>query len=289
MKVGLIGLGIMGYRIGANLAKANKLNVVYDRTQEKAESFVKEYKVNRALNPKELVESSDVIITMLADDNAVKSIVEPLIPLMKGKILIDMSTISPTLSISLAKRIESNGGTMFDAPVIGTSIFVEQKKLIVLVGGPKDKFDIVNDIAKETASSVVYMGPNGMGLYAKLVNNLLLGSYVAAIAEAYNFGIRAGLDPQQVINILTTLSSARSPTTELKAPKLLKEDYSTQFATKHMRKDLEIVIKEAQNLKIITPISSLVLQLYKMTEALGYSEVDFISIVEVFKKLSPKT
>jgi 3-hydroxyisobutyrate dehydrogenase len=255
MKVGLIGLGIMGYRIGANLAKANKLNVVYDRTQEKAESFVKEYKVNRALNPKELVESSDVIITMLADDNAVKSIVEPLIPLMKGKILIDMSTISPTLSISLAKRIESNGGTMFDAPVIGTSIFVEQKKLIVLVGGPKDKFDIVNDIAK----------------------------------EAYNFGIRAGLDPQQVINILTTLSSARSPTTELKAPKLLKEDYSTQFATKHMRKDLEIVIKEAQNLKIITPISSLALQLYKMTEALGYSEVDFISIVEVFKKLSPKT
>ncbi|WP_338601765.1 NAD(P)-dependent oxidoreductase [Sulfolobus tengchongensis] len=289
MKIGLIGLGIMGYRIAANLAKAGKLNVVFDRTQDKMEKFVKEYKVAKSSTTKELVESSDVIITMLADDNAVKSVVEPLTPLMKGKILIDMSTISPTLSISLARKIENSGGLMYDAPVIGTSTFVEQKKLVVLVGGPKDKFDVVYDIAKETASAVVYMGSNGMGLYAKLVNNLLLGSYIAAVAEAYNFGVRAGLDPQQIANILTTLSSARSPTTELKAPKLLKEDYSTQFATKHMSKDLEIISREAQNLKVITPISSLALQLYKMAEALGYSEADFISIVEVFKRLSPKT
>jgi 3-hydroxyisobutyrate dehydrogenase len=178
---------------------------------------------------------------------------------------------------------------MFDAPVIGTSTFVEQKKLVVLVGGPKEKFDIVYDILKETASSIVYMGSNGMGLYAKLVNNLLLGSYVAAIAEAYNFGLKAGLDPQQIANLLSSLSSARSPTTELKMPKLVKGDYSTQFATKHMRKDLEIIMRESQNLKVITPISSLALQLYKMAEALGYSEFDFVSVLEVFKKLSPKS
>lgn len=289
MKVGLIGLGIMGYRIGANLAKAGKLHMVYNRSADKAESFVKEYKVSKASSINELVEKSDVIITMLSDDDAVKNVVEPIIPIMKGKILIDMSTISPTLSVSLAKKIESINGTMFDAPVIGTSTFVEQKKLVVLVGGPKEKFDIVYDILKETASSIVYMGSNGMGLYAKLVNNLLLGSYVAAIAEAYNFGLKAGLDPQQIANLLSSLSSARSPTTELKMPKLVKGDYSTQFATKHMRKDLEIIMRESQNLKVITPISSLALQLYKMAEALGYSEFDFVSVLEVFKKLSPKS
>ncbi|MEM0164295.1 MAG: NAD(P)-dependent oxidoreductase [Saccharolobus sp.] len=289
MKIGLIGLGIMGYRIGANLAKAGKLNTVYNRTREKAEKFSKEYGVPIAFSIKELVENSDLVLTMLADDEAVRSTIEPIIPLLKGKILVDMSTISPTLSVSLAKRIELNGGAMFDAPVIGTSTFVEQKKLVVLVGGPKDKFDIVNDVLKETASTIVYMGGNGMGLYAKLVNNLLLGSYVAAMAEAYNFGIKAGLDPQQIVNVLSSLSSARSPTSEIKSPKLLKEDYSTQFATKHMRKDLEIILRESQNIKSITPISSLALQLYRITEALGYSESDFISVVEVYKKLSPKS
>ena len=289
MKIGLIGLGIMGYRIGANLAKAGKLNTVNNRPREKAEKFSKEYGVPVAFSIKELVENSDLVLTMLADDEAVRSTIEPIIPLLKGKILVDMSTISPTLSVSLAKRIELNGGAMFDAPVIGTSTFVEQKKLVVLVGGPKDKFDIVNDVLKETASTIVYMGGNGMGLYAKLVNNLLLGSYVAAMAEAYNFGIKAGLDPQQIVNVLSSLSSARSPTSEIKSPKLLKEDYSTQFATKHMRKDLEIILRESQNIKSITPISSLALQLYRMAEALGYSESDFISVVEVYKKLSPKS
>ncbi|AOL15633.1 3-hydroxyisobutyrate dehydrogenase [Sulfolobus sp. A20] len=288
MKIGLIGLGVMGYRIGANLAKASKLDLVYNRTQQVADKFSKDYGVAKASSIEELVKKSDVILTMLADDKAVSSVVEPIIPLMKGKILVDMSTISPTLSIELAKRISENNGVMFDSPVIGTSTFVEQKKLVVLVGGPKDKFDIVHDILKETSSAVVYMGNNGMGLYAKLVNNLLLASYVVAIAEAYNFGLKAGLDPKQISNILTNLSSARSPTTELKAPKLVNEDYLVQFATKHMRKDLEIIIRESQNLKAITPLSSISLQLYRMAEALGLSEKDFISVVEVFKSLSPK-
>ena len=284
MKVGLAGLGIMGYRIGANLAKAGKLHLVYNRTVKKAEQFSKEYNVKYVTDPVELIKEVDVLITMLADDEAVSSFLTPLIPYTKGKIVIDMSTISPSVSVSIAKKIEENGGYMYDAPVIGTSVFAEQKKLTVLVGGPEEKFDVVKDILSETASTILYMGSNGMGLYAKLVNNLMVGVYVAALAEAYNFGIKAGLKPEDVHKVLALYGSAKSPTAELKVPKMMSGDYSTQFAVKHMRKDLEIVTKESQNLKVINPLSSLALQLYRMAEAMGHGESDYVAVLEVYRK-----
>ncbi|AEE94308.1 3-hydroxyisobutyrate dehydrogenase [Acidianus hospitalis W1] len=285
--IGLIGLGVMGWRIGANLANDKKLDIVWDRNEEKRKEFAKKYNVKEAKTPQELVQSSDIIISMLADDNAVNSVISPLVQLMKGKILIDMSTISPSLSVTLANKIKENGGVMYDAPVIGTSVFVEQKKITVLVGGPKEHFDKVKDLLSSTSSNIVYMGDNGFGLYSKLVNNLLLGAYAVALAEAYNFGIKSGLDKDKVAKVLMELSSAKSPTSEIKTPKMVSGDYSTQFATKHMRKDLEIIQREAQNLKVITPMSSLALQFYRMAEALGYSESDYISVIEIFKKLSP--
>ncbi|MGB9729717.1 MAG: NAD(P)-dependent oxidoreductase [Thermoprotei archaeon] len=287
MNVGLIGLGVMGWRIGANLVKANSLNIVYNRTLNKAENFSKIYGISYARSLEEISKNSDFIITMLSDDTAVSSVVNQILPYLKGKILVDMSTISPSISIELAKKVMENDGIMFDAPVIGTSIMVEQKKIVVLVGGPNEYFNTIKGILQHTSSSIIYIGENGMGLYAKLVNNLLLGSYIAAIAEAYNFGIKSGLDPNIIAKILTELSSARSPTSELKVPKILFTDYSTQFATKHMRKDLEIVQKEAQRIKAITPMSAIALQLYKMTEGLGLSESDFVSIFEIFRRLSP--
>ncbi|AWR95037.1 NAD(P)-dependent oxidoreductase [Acidianus brierleyi] len=288
MKIGLIGLGVMGWRIGANLAKDSKLDFVYDRTLSKAEDFSKKYGTKYFTSIKDLVKNSDYVLTMLSDDNAVSSVYGDIIPESSGKILVDMSTISPSLSIEISKKIKENGGIMCDSPVIGTSIFVEQKRITFLVGGPKDKFTDVKNILQSTASNIFYMGSNGMGLYAKLVNNLLLGAYASALAEAFNFGIKSGLDPNDVVKLLSELSSSKSPTSEIKSPKMLNGDYSTQFATKHMRKDLEIVQKESQNLKVITPLSSLALQLFRMAEAMGYSEADYISVVEVFKRFSPK-
>jgi 3-hydroxyisobutyrate dehydrogenase len=114
----------------------------------------------------------------------------------------------------------------------------------------------------------------------------LLGAYVVAIGEAFNFGVVSGLDKEQVETVLTKLSSARSPTTELKVPKLVKQDYTTQFATKHMRKDLEIIQGEATHESVVVPMSSLALQFYRMAEGMGLSEEDFCSVYEVFRKFS---
>lgn len=286
MRVALAGLGIMGYRIAANLAKAGKLHVVYNRTVSKAERFSKEYGVEYVKNPLELIKSADFLITVLSDDEAVSSFLSPLIRYSKDKIIVDMSTISPSTSVSLAKEIFNNDGVMFDAPILGTSVHVEQKTITVLVGGPKDKFELVREVLKETASSVLYMGNNGSALYAKLVNNILAGIYVAALSEVYAFGISSGLDPEDILRILTKYSSSRAPIGELKLPKMIKGDYSTQFATKHMAKDLEIAVREAQKVKALHPLTSLTLQLYRIAEGLGYSEDDLSAILEVYKRAS---
>lgn len=284
MKVGLIGLGVMGWRIAANLAADGLLTHVYNRTREKALEFSRKYGVEAAGSPADLAARTDVILTVLSDDDAVAQTVSSLLPAVAGKILVDMSTISPATSQQLASKVADAGGIMFDAPIIGTSIAVEKRQIVVLVGGPRDKYDVVEGILRHTASTVVYVGPNGYGLYAKLVNNLLLGAYVAALAEAFNFGLKAGLDPKFLVDLLTKYSSARSPTSELKAPKMASGDYSVQFAMKHMRKDLELVQQEARRLKAAVPLSAISLQLYRLAEAMGLSEQDFAAILELLRR-----
>ncbi|QKQ99398.1 NAD(P)-dependent oxidoreductase [Metallosphaera tengchongensis] len=286
MRVGLIGLGVMGWRIGVNLKNAGKLDVVYNRTQSKAEEFSRKFGVMKASSVQDLSKEVDLILLMLSDDQAVRDTVNLLLENVKGKTVVDMSTISPSLSVELAKEVEKRGGTMYDAPVVGTSIMVEQKRLNVLVGGPEHGFQEIKSLLLNTASTVLYMGRNGMGLYAKLVNNLLIGAYVASMAEAFNLGVRSGLDPKQVSEFLAKYSSARSPTSELKADMMATRDYSTQFATKHMRKDLEIIEREAQKLGVINPMSSLALQLYRMAEAMGLSEKDYASVLEIYSMSS---
>ncbi|MEL9991419.1 MAG: NAD(P)-dependent oxidoreductase [Thermoproteus sp.] len=284
MRVGLIGLGVMGWRIAANLKADGLLSAVYNRTREKALEFSRKYGVEVASTPAELARKVDMIITVLSDDDAVAQTVSSLLPDISGRMLVDMSTISPTTSQELAARVAQHGGVMFDAPIIGTSVAVERRQIVVLVGGPKEKYGAVEEVLRHTASAVVYVGPNGYGLYAKLVNNLLIGAYVAAMAEAFNFGLKAGLSPQFLTELLTKYSSARSPTSELKAPKMASGDYSVQFAMKHMRKDLELVQQEARKLKAAVPLSAISLQLYRLAESLGLSEQDFAAVLELFKR-----
>lgn len=288
MKIGLAGLGVMGWRIGANLAKDGKLDIVYNRTDSKARQFSEKYGVQHAISVEELFQEADMIITMLSDDRAVQSFINKSLPLVKGKTIVDMSTISPSLSMELAQEVRNKGGMMYDAPVIGTSVFVEQRKLIVLLGGPQERAEEVSSVLSSTASQVLYIGPNGSGLYAKLVNNLMVGAYVASLAEAFNLGKSAGISDEVVSKILVNYGSVRSPTSEIKVPKLVSRDYETQFAVRHMRKDLEIISREAERLNIPNPMSSIALQLYRLAEMMGLSEMDYVSVYEIYTREKSK-
>ncbi|NAZ28902.1 MAG: NAD-binding protein [Caldivirga sp.] len=181
--------------------------------------------------------------------------------------------------------VKGRGGLMVDAPVIGTSVLVERRQAVVLVGGEDEAFEKAREVVSHFASSVVHVGPNGYGLYAKLVNNALLGSYVAALAEVVNLGEAMGLSGDVITDVLVKLSSARSPTSELKVPKMIKGDFSVQFATKHMRKDLDLVSKEASRLGVPIPLASLSLQLYRIAEAMGLSNEDFSAVIKVLGRV----
>jgi 3-hydroxyisobutyrate dehydrogenase len=287
--VGVIGLGTMGWRIAKVLREDGLLRGVYNRTPSKARAFAEEFKVKVYGNPAELARDVDVVLSIVSDDDAVRAVMlgdgGVLNGVKGGSLVIEMSTISPSTSIELAKLVKGRGGLMVDAPVIGTSVLVERRQAVVLVGGEDEAFEKAREVVSHFASSVVHVGPNGYGLYAKLVNNALLGSYVAALAEVVNLGEAMGLSGDVITDVLVKLSSARSPTSELKVPKMIKGDFSVQFATKHMRKDLDLVSKEASRLGVPIPLASLSLQLYRIAEAMGLSDEDFSAVIKVLGRV----
>jgi len=287
--VGVIGLGTMGWRIAKVLREDGLLRGVYNRTPSKARAFAEEFKVKVYGNPAELARDVDVVLSIVSDDDAVKAVMlgdsGVLNGVKGGSLVIEMSTISPSTSIELAKLVKGRGGLMVDAPVIGTSVLVERRQAVVLVGGEDEAFEKAREVVSHFASSVVHVGPNGYGLYVKLVNNALLGSYVAALAEVVNLGEAMGLSGDVITDVLVKLSSARSPTSELKVPKMIKGDFSVQFATKHMRKDLDLVSKEASRLGVPIPLASLSLQLYRIAEAMGLSNEDFSAVIKVLGRV----
>jgi 3-hydroxyisobutyrate dehydrogenase len=287
--VGVIGLGTMGWRIAKVLREDGLLRGVYNRTPSKARTFAEEFKVKVYGNPAELARDVDVVLSIVSDDDAVKAVMlgdsGVLNGVKGGSLVIEMSTISPSTSIELAKLVKGRGGLMVDAPVIGTSVLVERRQAVVLVGGEDEAFEKAREVVSHFASSVVHVGPNGYGLYAKLVNNALLGSYVAALAEVVNLGEAMGLSGDVITDVLVKLSSTRSPTSELKVPKMIKGDFSVQFATKHMRKDLDLVSKEASRLGVPIPLASLSLQLYRIAEAMGLSNEDFSAVIKVLGRV----
>ncbi|KAA8922675.1 NAD(P)-dependent oxidoreductase [Thermoplasma sp.] len=277
-RVLLAGLGVMGSRIASNFASAGKLAGVYDRNADKARNTASALKVKYYTDLSEAVRNSDVIVTMLYDDGSVQEVYSKMAADARGKLFIDMSTISPETSVEVANTIKEKGGKMYDAPVIGTSIAVERKALVVLVGGDRSGFDDVRDLLSATANQVVYIGGNGSGLYAKLVNNLFLGSYMASLAEAVKFGRKNGIPDDVITDVLTKYSSARSPTSELKVPKMISGDYSVQFSIRNMLKDMEIVDKLAAERHVVLPMASLALQIFRYLMDLGYGEEDIAAI-----------
>ncbi|ARM74784.1 hypothetical protein B6F84_01255 [Acidianus manzaensis] len=281
MKVGVVGLGLMGYRIAKNFAKDQMLTVVWNRTREKAEKFSKEFNVS-FVPLEDLPKYCDVIILVLSDDNAVEEVIGKILPKVRGKIIVDMSTISPETSISLAKRVDSMGGIMYDAPLTG-SVGIEERKATIMLGGPKEKSEEVIDLLKHTANNVLYIGGNGSGLFMKLVNNLIASAYMTALAEAYSLGIKSGLDVHKISEFLSNYSIVSSPLSKLKCIKIEQRDYSPQFSLKLMTKDLKIINKECENLGVTNFISSLVLKLHELAIKYGLGELDMSAIEMLYE------
>src|SRR5205814_5021864 len=211
--IGFIGLGNMGAPMAGNLLKAGFSVIVWNRTESKARPLV-EKGAAWADGPRHLAEKSDVVITMLEDARAVREVLlgaEGVVAARHPNLrIIDMSTISPKDSRDIAQQVADRGMIMIDSPVSGSVNAAAGALLTAHVGGEPEVVESVLPILRAMGKNVFHLGPNGMGCYMKLVNNVVLAASLAGFSEAFVLGKKAGLPPQQMLDVILQ-GSARSP------------------------------------------------------------------------------
>jgi 3-hydroxyisobutyrate dehydrogenase len=277
MKLGWIGLGNMGVPMATNLINAGYQVSVYNRTREKAEPLLS-LGARFVDKPKDLFAQCDVLFTMVSDDEAVKTVYTAddgiLSGAAAGKIAVDMSTVSPSTSRYLAEKCRAQGVSFLDAPVSGSVQPAKEGKLIVMVGGAKETFDLVKPMFDKLGKMALYLGENGAGSNAKLAINLLLGITGQGIAESILFARQHGISAEDMLTIISE-SAVGTPLVRMKAAAILADDYPAAFALKHMAKDLRL----AQESGAAFPLAESAFASYQSALRDGLGDLDFMAIM----------
>ncbi|QDS35914.1 NAD(P)-dependent oxidoreductase [Brevibacillus brevis] len=277
MIIGWIGLGNMGIPMASNLLAAGYDVRVWNRTPGKAAPLVA-LGAKEAATLSELVAQSDVLFTMVSDDDAVKAIYtgsDGLLSLpVQGKLAVDMSTISPDTSRFLAEQAKQAGLRFLDAPVSGSVGPAKEGKLVIMVGGEQSDYEVAKPMLDKLGKAAFYLGPNGAGTSAKLAINLLLGITVQGVSETLLFARSLGIGTEQMLNIISE-SAVGTPLIRGKAASILADDYPAAFALKHMAKDLRL----AHEAGVTTPLAESVNATYRHALESGLGELDLMAIL----------
>jgi 3-hydroxyisobutyrate dehydrogenase-like beta-hydroxyacid dehydrogenase len=278
----------MGQHMARRLLEAGHPLTVWNRTADKANSL-RTAGAAWADSPKALAQVSDVVITMVTDSAAseqvscgpggVQDAARP------GLVLIDMSSITPEMSRSLAARAYAKGVAMLDAPVTGAPKVASEGKLGIMVGGARDTFDACLPIFQVLGIKIVYAGGNGMGSTLKLVNNLILGVAIHASAEALVLATKAGLDPQTVIDI-TSVGGARTGAMETRGPRMVDRDFRPHFSVNNMYKDLSNVVKLADECGVSLPVAGAAREILRAAKSQGKGGLDSCAVMTVLEALA---
>ena len=291
-RVAFLGLGIMGEPMAANVARAGFDLVVWNRTRERAEAFAGEHsgdpgaRVRVADSPEDAARGADAIVTMVPDTPEVEEVVFAAADgLDEGALVIDMSTIAPTASRSIAGRLAERGIGFLDAPVTGSRPKAEDATLTIMVGGAEADFERAEPLLEAMGALVLHVGPSGHGEMIKLVNNTLAAVNAAALAEQLVLAQTAGLDTDRLRQVVASGSGA-STMLELKAGPMLDRDLEPLFKLEHMLKDVRHCIREADALGVDLPVARAVEALYSEAARQGLAERDFAAVIEVSRRTS---
>lgn len=287
-RVGFIGLGLMGVPMAHNLLKGGCTLMVWNRTAAKAQGLVADG-AQWADSVGALTRSSDVVITMVTDAAASETIIcgqdGILDNAAPGTIVIDMSSIAPAASRTIAGRAGQRGIAMLDAPVTGNPKVAEAGKLGIMVGGNAETVAHVRPLLEMMSTVIVHAGPSGMGTTLKLVNNLILGVAIQAVAEALVLARKAGIDPSCVLQI-TSVGGARTGAMETRGPRMLARDFSPHFSTDNMHKDLSAALHLADSVGSATPVASAALGMLRAARAQGQGDMDSAIVYALIEQLS---
>jgi len=283
-KIGWIGLGHMGLPMARNLKNAGYDIHVWNRTIEKA----KESRIPYKEKLEDLLKEKDVIITMLFGSQSVKELYSRVFKIcrnIKNKVFIDMTTVHPDTAKWLSEEIVKREGDFLEAPVLGSVVPAEKGELTIVVSGAKETYERHLDIFQVLGKEIFYMGDYGVASTMKLINNTVLGSFMAVLSEAYGFAKKVGIEPKLALDVLSK-GAGQSLVLNAKKEKLLKEDYSTHFSVSLIHKDLTYALDIAQKNRYPVFLTATTRELFNSAKAHGLSEKDFSAVLEVFKKLS---
>ena len=278
----------MGLPMSKNIAKAGYNLKVFNRSRNKAEPL-KEFGANISNTLKDLVDDSDIVITMLTDDTAVDEVMNNsdfLENLKPGVIVIDMSSVKPTTATKYGNNFKSKNINYLDAPVSGGTIGAEEASLAIMVGGDQNIFDYAFDILK-TMGNPTLVGPIGSGQVSKLANQIIVGLTIGAVAEAITLCEKAGADPNKMIKALSG-GWADSKVLQTHGKRMIDKDFTPKGRTSVHLKDMNNILECANNYNTHLPISNLVKEMYKSLVKNGHGETDHSSLYKEIERINNK-
>ena len=285
--VAFIGLGVMGYPMDGYISKGGHNVTVYNRTGAKADKWLKEFKGKKADTPKDAAKDADYVFTCVGNDNDLREVTfgENGIfkSIKKGAVYIDNTTASATIAREIYSHAKKNGFSFLDAPVSGGQAGAENGALTVMVGGDQEDFDKALDKIDCYSKKVKLLGKSGSGQLAKMVNQICIAGLVQGLSEAINFGQKAGLNMEDVIEVISK-GAAQSWQMENRYKTMLEDKFDFGFAVDWMRKDLKIAMDEAKNNGSLLPITEIIDKYYAEIQEMGGKRWDTSSLIKRFRK-----
>ena len=287
-KIGFIGLGIMGKPMAGHLIDAGYELVVHNRNRDAVDELVGKGAIE-AHSGKEVAEQSDIVITMLPDSPDVESVALGEGGIIEGAheglILVDMSTIAPSVTTQVGEVLAEKGVKSLDAPVSGGDIGAQNATLSIMVGGDEDTFNAVKPLFDVMGQSAILCGPLGAGQTVKACNQILVAVTIAGVSEALTMGTKAGVDPIKIVQVLSG-GLARCGVLENRGERMVNGDFDPGFRIRLHYKDLNIIQKTSNDFGVPLPVTSEVFELFKTAMVKGRGELDHSGLLTVVEDMS---
>jgi 3-hydroxyisobutyrate dehydrogenase len=289
-RVAFLGLGVMGYPMAGHLALAGHELTAYNRNAAKAEALVAQLggqaRVARADTPAQAAARADIVFCCVGNDDDLRSVVlgetGALAGMKPGAIFVDHTTASANVARELDAAARARGLHFIDAPVSGGQAGAQNGQLTVMCGGEQAAFDTIRPVAMAFARAVTLLGPSGAGQLTKMVNQISIAGLIQGLSEAIAFGQRAGLDMNQVLDVIGK-GAAQSWQLDNRGPTMVQDRFDFGFAVDWMRKDLGLCLDEAKRNGARLPVTALVDQFYADVQQLGGSRWDTSSLIKRLK------
>ena len=287
-KVGFIGLGVMGGQMVSRLLSKGHTVTGYNRTRSKAQRLI-DKGMKWEDSPRAVAAASDFTFAMVTNAAAISAITEGsdgmLAGLGPGKIFLDMSTVSPSVSRALAAKVRERGADMVDSPVSGSVITLQEGKLSVMVGGRRETFEKVKPLLHDIGPKVTYVGDNGVALSMKIATNLSLAVQMLTFSEGVLLAEKSGIAREVAVDVLTH-SAVASPMIQYRGPFVLKQPEEAWFDVNMMQKDMVLAMELGRQLDVPLPTTAIGNEFLTAARGMGMEKLDFACMFDVLARMS---